>query len=101
MDVHLTTNLSEAVIKNQVSYKSHQLVQLIEHLKAVVDEQEREVERAVIGWGNYHFKEQYSSLQIPKSVVQEDRKAAIRSFKESSRYQCGGGPHKFRFQHGF
>ena len=63
------TNPSEAVnavIKNQVSYNSHQLVQFIEHLKAVVDEQEREVERAVIGQGKYRFKEQYSSMQIPE-----------------------------------
>lgn len=40
-----TTNQSEAVnavIKNQVSYKSHQLIQFIEHLKTVVDEQDRE-----------------------------------------------------------
>ena len=65
-----TTDLSEAVnavIKNQVSYKSHQLIQFIEHFKAVVDEQDREVERAVIGRGKYRFKEQYSSLQIPES----------------------------------
>ena len=65
-----TTKPSEAVnavIKNQVSYKSHQLIQFMEHLKAVVDEQDREVQRAVIGRGKYRFKEQYSSLQIPES----------------------------------
>ena len=48
-----TTNSSEAVnavIKNQVNYKSHQ------HLKTVIDEQDREVERAVIGQGKYCFK---------------------------------------------
>ena len=44
-------------VKNQVSYKSHQLIQFIEHLKAVVDEQGQEVKRAVIGWGKYCFKE--------------------------------------------
>jgi len=53
-------------VKNQVSYKSHQLIQFIEHLKAVVDEQGQEVKRAVIGWGKYCFKEQYSSPQISK-----------------------------------
>ena len=65
-----TTNPSEAVnavINNQVMYKSHQLIEFIEHLKTVVDEQEREVERAVLGRGKYRFKEQYSSLQIPQS----------------------------------
>lgn len=36
-----TTNASEAVnsvIKNQVGYKSHQLIQFVDHLNAVVDE---------------------------------------------------------------
>ena len=64
-----TTNPSEAVnavIKNQVSYKSNQLIQFLEHLKAVIDEQDREMQRAVIGRGKYRFKEQYSSLQIPE-----------------------------------
>ena len=47
-----TTNPSEAVnavIKSQVNYKSNQLMQFIQHLKAMVDKQDREVERAVIG----------------------------------------------------
>ena len=42
-------------------------MQFIQHLKAVIDEQIREVERAVIGWGKYCFKEQYSSLQVPET----------------------------------
>ena len=65
-----TTNPSEAVnavIKNQVNYKSSHLTQFIQHLKAVIDEQDREVERAVIGRGKYRFKEQYSTLQVPES----------------------------------
>ena len=40
-----TTNASEAVnsvIKNQVGYKSHQLIQFVDHLKKAVDEQYRE-----------------------------------------------------------
>ena len=62
-----TTNPSEAVnsvIKNQVGYKSHQLIEFVDHLKAVVDEQYREVERAIIGRGKYRLKEQYSFLQV-------------------------------------
>lgn len=42
-------------------------MQFIQHLKAVIDEQDREVERAVIGRGKYRFKEQYSSLQVRES----------------------------------
>lgn len=42
-------------------------MQFIQYLKAVIDEQDREVERAVIGRGKYRFKEQYSSLQVRES----------------------------------
>ena len=62
-----TTNASEAVnalIKSHVSYKQSQLIELTDKLKEVVDEQEKEVERAVIGRGKYRFKEEYQYLQV-------------------------------------
>ena len=46
-----TTNASEttnSVIKAHVAYKHIQLMEFVNHLKDVVDEQEREVERAVV-----------------------------------------------------
>ena len=46
-----TTNASEmtnSVIKAHVSYKHSQLMEFVNHLKDVVDEQEHEVERAII-----------------------------------------------------
>ena len=46
-----TTNASETVnsiIKSHVSYKPSQLMELTEKLREAIDEQEREVERAVI-----------------------------------------------------
>ena len=36
----------------------------MDHLKKAVDEQYREVERAIIGRGKYRYKEQYSFLQV-------------------------------------
>ena len=88
-----TTNPSEAVNavnKNQVNYKSHQLIQFIEHLKEVIDEQDREVERAITGRGKYHFKEQYSFPTDSRvTVVQDDRKATVGSLEESIEYQSG------------
>ena len=56
----LTTNASEsvnAVLKRKVDF--------IDKLKELVQEQQREVERAVIGRGKYHFREQYRFLEIP------------------------------------
>ena len=49
-----TTNASEttnSVIKAHVLYKHSKLMEFVNHLKDVIDEQEREVERAVIRRG--------------------------------------------------
>ena len=65
-----TTNSSEAVnsvIKKHMNFKSHQLVDFVQHMKEVVDEQDREVERAVIGRGKYRFRQKYRYLQIAES----------------------------------
>ena len=65
-----TTNASETVnsiIKSHVSYKPSQLMELTEKLREAVDEQEREVERAVIGRGKFRFKEEYKHLQVSEN----------------------------------
>ena len=65
-----TTNASETVnsiIKSHVSYKPSQLMELTEKLKEAIDEQEREVERAVIGRGKFRFKEEYKHLEVSES----------------------------------
>ena len=59
---HFTTNPSEttnAIIKAHVSYKNNQLFDFVNHWKDVVDEQEAEVERAVIRRGKFQFAEEY------------------------------------------
>ena len=53
-----TTNSSEtinSIIKKHVNFKSHQLVEFVDLLKEAVDEQEHDLERAVIGQGKYRF----------------------------------------------
>ena len=62
-----TRNASETVnsiIKSHVWYKASQLVELTEE---VIDEQEKEVERVVIGRGKFHFKEEYKHFQVPET----------------------------------
>ena len=44
------------MIKKQVCYKSNQLCDFVAELKQASDEQEREIERAVIGRGKYRFR---------------------------------------------
>ena len=65
-----TTNASEsvnAVLKRKVDYKRNEPPVFIDKLKEFVQEQLREVERAVIGRGKYRFKEQYRFFEIPES----------------------------------
>ena len=55
---HFTTNASEsmnAVLKNKVDYKKSELPEFLDKLKEVINEQEREFERAVINRGKYRL----------------------------------------------
>ena len=65
-----TTNASEslnAMLKHKVDYKKNELPLFIEKVKELVNEQRREVERAVIGRGKYRISEQYQFLAVPES----------------------------------
>ena len=65
-----TTNASEsinAVLKRKVDYKKNDLPVFMNHLKQLVDEQEREIERAVIGRGKYQFVEEYKFLEVKEA----------------------------------
>jgi hypothetical protein len=60
-----TTNASEsinALLKNKMDYKKHELSIFLDKLKDVIDEQERELERAVIDRGKYEFCTNYQYL---------------------------------------
>ena len=77
-----TTNASEsfnAILNRKADYKKNELHVFINHLKQVVDEQEKEVERAVIGRGKYKFHPDYTHLKIKESgwfkVTRSERKA--------------------------
>ena len=65
-----TTNASEsvnAILKHKVDYKKNELPVFIDKVKELVKEQQREVERAVIGRGKYQFREEYRYLEVPES----------------------------------
>ena len=54
----LNRNASEIanfIIKNKVDYKHSQFPEFVEKLKQVFDDQEGEIEKAVIQRGMYHF----------------------------------------------
>ena len=53
-----TTNASEsinALLKNQVEYKKSDVPIFLEKLRDAIDEQQREVERAIVNNGKYRF----------------------------------------------
>ena len=64
------TNASESVnnvIKRKVDYKRNDLPHFIQKLKELAQEQDREVERAIIRRGKYCFSRKYEHLQIEES----------------------------------
>ena len=68
---HFTTNASESlnhIIKQEVNWKENKLPVLIEHLRSIADRNTAELEKAVIGRGEWHFTSQYSYLQVPEAT---------------------------------
>ena len=79
-----TTNASEsanAMLKRKLDYKRSELPIFIDKVKELVHEQQRELEKAVIGRGKYQLKEEYRHLEINESrlflMSQDQRKAHL------------------------
>lgn len=63
-----TTNISESinkVIKLEVEWKETKLPVLIGHLRAITNQHVSELEKAVIGRGEWHFIAPYACLKFP------------------------------------
>ena len=80
-----TTNASESVnalLKNKVDYKRNELPDFLKKLKEVVDEQDEEVSRAVIGKGKYVIRPGFKTLEKSEakwfSMQEEARKQHLR-----------------------
>ena len=66
-----TTNVSESinhVIKQEVDWKENKLPVLIDHLKAITKQHVAELEKAVIGRGEWNFTTVHKHLQIPDTT---------------------------------
>lgn len=80
-----TTNASESVnalLKNKVDYKRNELPDFLKKLKEVIDEQDEEVSRAVIGKGKYVMRPGFKQLEKSEaewfSMQGEARKQHLR-----------------------
>ena len=66
-----TTNVSESlnhVIKQEVEWKESKLPILVEHLKAITNQHEAEMEKAVIGRGEWRFIELYKHFEVDDRI---------------------------------
>ena len=65
--LQFTTNASEsmnAVLKRKVDYKKNELPEFLKQLKNVIDEQQHELERAIINKGKYRLIVEFRKLEI-------------------------------------
>lgn len=85
-----TTNASEsinAVLKSKVHYRKSELPVLIDKLREVIEEQDNEAERAVIGRGKYELCPKYKRLECDEQkwflkMSVDDRKAHLHKVME-------------------
>ena len=69
--VSFTTNASESlnsVIKSKVDYEKSELLKFIEKMQCLVDDQFKEVERAVCRRGKYRFRMNYQFLEVDEQA---------------------------------
>ena len=61
-----TTNASESinsVLKHKMDYQKKELPEFLDKLKSVVDDQECEMERSIIGGGKYELCEKFKKME--------------------------------------
>ena len=66
----LTTNACEtanSMLKNQTNYKRSEMFEFLEKLEQLIYEQDREIEQAIIGRGEYELRPQYTSFHVPET----------------------------------
>ena len=70
------------MLKNKVDYKSSQLPNFLKKLEEVINEQDQELSRAIIGKGKYKLKPGFKKLEISEStwftMKEEARKQHLR-----------------------
>lgn len=65
--IHYTTNQNECmnkVVKSHVNYHKSNWVESVNSMYVLVKDQVKEVEKAVIGMGEYQFKPSYRHLEF-------------------------------------
>ena len=83
------TNSSECinnVLKVKVDYKRTELTVFVDKLHQLVEDQQREVEKAMVGSGKYYLQPSYEHLSVLQSrwfaMTKEQRKRCLKKFNE-------------------
>ena len=92
-----TTNASESinsVIKSKVNYEKGELNKFIDKMKCLVEDQQKEVERAVCKRGKYRFRPEYKFLEIDEgkwfNMTPEARNKHMAKVNNTSLNASGG-----------
>ncbi len=71
-----------ALLKESLNYKKQQWAIFNEKMKKIVDQQQQEVEKSIIGYGEYQLRGHYSFLAVPEekwfSMSKEQRMQCIK-----------------------
>ena len=70
MPEKFTTNASEYlndILKRKVNFKKNELPTFVNLLRELVNEQDREVEHAIIGRRKYQFRKEFQYLKIAEA----------------------------------
>ena len=80
----------------KVDYKRTELMVFVNKLRQLVDEQQQEAEKAVVGCGKYYLQCQYSELAVPQigwfAMNKELRQKKLKKFNEMHVLAVGDGP---------
>ena len=86
-----TTNASETanyMLKHKVNYKKSELSEFLTKLRQLIEDQQREVEKAIIGRGKFELRSQYRSWYVPEtkwfSMSQSQRTSHLNKFAAAS-----------------
>lgn len=76
------------LLKEEVQYKSSQLPDFVEKMKRLMEGQRQEIERAIIGSGEYRLRNEYRNLAVESSkwfkMTTEQRQRKIDRFRKAA-----------------
>ena len=68
------------VIKQQTNYRAQELPQFVDSMKRMIENQKKEIERAIVGMGEYKIASEFSELQVDTRMSEAQRKRIIKRF---------------------